>query len=1384
MERLHFKIQRIATQNIFRLGDGISSLIVRIGFFALPILLAIACNPKVQAPQLNRAQQIAIDSCAGVGIDLRQLTKQSVRSFVDCINGSDGRAQAYQDLLHAMPDADLEVLLQIYNRHMVHEGRFKKALQVYDQMQARGYLPQFLSAFAALIEAGVHRDLLPLLKDLYAAEGLQQRPAIEALNQLITSSIRKDDWTPLLLSLARFMDSGRARFLVRQMALADAMRPGYSSDRLVEDFSNALYYGIQSGGFKELSILLYDPVNLPMFRHMFTQTEGGLAGLNAYLEYLSSDANQNSLLQQLSTLTRALDQGMSCFASSGQSQNLDNLFALGLQEMRERLRHGPQALQDFYLREVPFHLQNLRYQCELPPELAQNYPAIVEIIAAGYGDSLSGLQLAFADFHRSEYLLRLLGSHQIHSFSRAIDAGAELNALAYLVDSLTQDWQAEDFRSINRWVMRLWLGEKNDAATDKWLQQQQGRMSRELYHFLQKSLQQQPRALVSLIDDLDAQAVSGDRQAIAFSAEIRLLLLQTDFPDSPAQEILPVLSRMSQPAAASRQHLQSLVRNLLALWRSDKLAVGDLFASMAATSLLSRDAPIQDFLADLLSDQDFVDSVNPVLQRWIDHPLFLQSLELTAALARSGEFSRLLAFFSDLSKPLALPELSPIARAERFQPFRGNPEDYRRSYHFVPKPTATDSLSCLQVLQQSSPWNSQYIMALARCFGETPDGEIYALLESLAQIEVDSERSVLDVLAGFVSQQVLPSAEFYPILSRLGEAFARGDLQTGLDFLASFEREVPGASENLQSLLRGFCASSQPMTRAQSLINIMEKIPASHSLSVLGLDLLFAKKDLALPAFEFLPMEYSDIDRQRNQQEWESWKQSLAPGTWQEDEVGYLQSIEYAYRHRTEEYFYADGLYPYPGNTSSAKKDFYLEFLLKNFRLLQRGDSLLALWRAISSLERDNFDWEGFFASSTRRTDLIPYYRLGERQAVARHASMLERAEILVQNSRLSVGRSIPVLGVDDVGSFFQLELAASKDLRKTLRSLRNMIRLGVTYSSVMGRREKWSQMKNIETNFTVLETWAEQGYLEFFARIYRELIAVTPRGDRVQDPQRNYAGLVHEPMRLALFAHISEWYQQLHREGLSDEFVTSLRWFAQLPEEEIRRLQLAIQKFYQLEVKQGFLTRLVRGLNNTASELSPWQWLNLWKAIRHFPRPGLALQWLVDILASQGPDSADRWAHWINHRLIDTDTLLAITGVIHNASDEEMQIWSLVFQELQRQPDWHLSLYAVLLRQPPETVQLVLRDLQQWLHLVRQDTNGYGSLRRTLSLAEPPLRPLLIGFLQSESNTEAASRFQCHLLERGEWLDFWQRLDRFRSSREFASIFEMLERHFSRRGD
>ena len=1378
--RLHFKIQVGLDQKTF--GGIIQKQSYLATFFILFATLFInACSSDVSPPKLNRPLGIPYEACNNSDLDLRHLTESAVRNFIDCINGPMGQVQAYKDFLDELSSKELEVLLRVYNTHMVNEARFKKGLSLYNKMLRGGEFDQMMQAFASMNDYGVLQKLIPLFKNLYGTNGGTTDPAVEALNQFLVKLIDRDKFTEGAFTVAKFMDNGRSRLITRLLT-SGSFLTDYDSDRIVDELSNAFYFGVQTGGFKEISILLYDPINYRLFQDAKNQTPGGTAGINAYLEYLALNSQTGSQLTDLVKLTRATNRSAQCFSQSGKEQQIDNLFAFGFEEVARRNLRSQEDIAEFYLEEVPFHLQNLKHQCNLPSELTAFYPSFTKVLTDGYGSQLTGLEYSFHKFSRLDYLSNIMSSTQLSSIFAGIANTSDRDLLAYFLDMLTESLEQKDFYEISQIVNYLVIEDLGPSETNKWLKNAPF-MKEDLRAQLLFVQESADLGLIELLQYMDSSSLKSS-DFYKMSAEFRTYLGSYDFVKAPANYVLPVIQKLVSPNGNSRDNIKSLVDSLLELWASDDAGLGDFMAAMANSMEYSIDRPIQEFIRDVLSDKEFVAAINPILLKLVDKESFIDAISLTAELGRTGELARLLGFLHSLSESLPLDPLDPEPLGLEFEEFKGNPEEYLRDYSFTAVPLEKDYRACEAILNYNSNWDSSYIRYLAECFSADSNQNLMEFIDLLDTLKVDGQRDVLDILGAFASQDVLRSIYFYPLLDSVEHMYSSGELDLVFDFLHSMRSSDTELLNNLETMLVASCENSNELSTPNWLVGYVSE-EGSERIPALLPELFLETKSSQFPEVEFGPLEVSVTDLEQARSRWDALKHSIKDQSWQQDEEAYWEKLLDDFRFQTNDYFYFLGIYENPEDHPQGADHFHVDILRQMLAYTSRGESVWALVSAVKSLEQDNYPWVEFFDYSTLRTQLIPYYVGRDKNPMPRMASLLERAEILVQNSRLGIASWVPGVGVEDIGTFFQLELARSNNYSATLNTLKAKIDLGLNYTKFMGRKEKHNHLRNIDVNFEVLEALEEQGLLSFFAKVYQHLVEATPAADRVQDVNRNYASLVHEPMKLGVFSYLTKTYQQWKQVGLAEEFVLEIvQWVKELSYEDVKELQELAVIFWELEQEHQILEPIYSVISESPLRLTDQETLDVVKAISRLPinvgviKP-ILLEWKKD------PSRlVEQFSFLWNEVLQQKAEIVRLARIVSYWDIEKRNDFTKLFRQLSSDKAWVLSVWKEideLLQNKQTEILSLVRSFQDWRSTSEVQTEHVQALSKLFRETGYHGKPIMKAFLESTDNRKAVSLMTCEMAKQEKLEDAFDLLEEFRNSKGFENVFEMLHRYFTK---
>lgn len=281
----------------------------------------MGCSDSATAPKLApRQQRVPVEACYQTDLDLRKLKASSVRNLATCLNGTEGAIQPYVDFLEkSISDDDLKVLLDVYNKHLVKESRFRKVFDFIDLMNKQRLSDDFYKNISYLTQTRSLQTLLPVLAVIYQAEESGERP-IDAINEYLRVFIEREEINGAMISLAKLIGSGRSRWATYMGARFFNNYPN-TVDKVVDDVSEGIYQSIQSNGWQEFLLLLTDPIVHPVILRMLEEDKG-VAKYGAFLKELFRKKNQVSSFQSLITLSRAANAPTPCWEDEALSENL------------------------------------------------------------------------------------------------------------------------------------------------------------------------------------------------------------------------------------------------------------------------------------------------------------------------------------------------------------------------------------------------------------------------------------------------------------------------------------------------------------------------------------------------------------------------------------------------------------------------------------------------------------------------------------------------------------------------------------------------------------------------------------------------------------------------------------------------------------------------------------------------------------------------------------------------------------------------------------------------------------------------------------------------------------------------------------------------------
>ncbi|MFK8139405.1 MAG: hypothetical protein AB8E15_13680 [Bdellovibrionales bacterium] len=1346
--------------------------------YLLAAMLLVSCTSDIEAPKTKeKYQRVNIEACRNVGLDLNKLTEPMVKNFLECLNGNNDSILAYKNLIDDLSSEELEAFLSIYNTHMLNDSRIKKALDLFEQMLISGQLDEFFGSFSRLIDSGVVQRALPLFKVLYSTDSGQADPAIDYFNEFLVDLINRGLFTDSVFSFTQFVDSGRARLMARMIPLASGLAD-YNSDKIVDNIATAMDRSISSGGFHEMATILYDPMNYMVFKEILQNTNGSTAGVNSYFEYLAFKSFEQGFINDLIVLTQLTNRPATCFAGSGNGRQVDNLFDLSVQEIS--IRNSDSDLVDMYLKEIPFHIRNLEKQCDIDPKVKMHYANFVQAVKDGYVNHISSLQLAFYENHRTEYIKRLLSSPELNTLLPLIGHSSDQNIFGYFLDLLTKDLDPSDYQVFSTLGLLMSVEDLPPAKTKDWIHRnmKDDLARQQLVDLVEES----QLSFIELTKYLDRKSFN-QPTASQLSAKLRLSIADRDFSSSPSSKFLPVVQKLFSNRPENRQRLKDFVSSILDLWQKDPDAFGDFFVVLSETMSISKDNPVQEFVRDLLSDKSFTKAINPILFKLIENNKLYDALELTSQLAKDGELSRMMSLIIDLGRGMDLEPLSTDRYPIQYVRFAGKPDDFFNSYAFQPTPVPDSYVSCDALLSKPDKWNSEYIKFLAQCISSeepTQFKEIVELLEKIA-LEDGSSYNLLDYIAYLAQEKLLASEDFFPALEGLHEIYDSGNYSKAMQLLVGLTQS--DAFIPIENTVKLACSSSSKVSWAPLLLSTLNMPNSAQAVSS-AYKLMSSKADLYYEGFQTKHLKIASEDRQKLWAQLHQVKKDLKP-EFKEDLSAYFLKMERDYGAKNESYKYDQGVYEFPGESDDEKVDYYEKLTLRLLNYATRGDSVHALVQAMNSLNEMDYDWEAFFKYTLEGSPrLIRYWSDKDDDYSARIISPLESAEILVQNSRLSVAKWAAGIGAKHIGTLFQHELATSTDRKDTLKGLKSKVKLGLFYTGLTSNERKRNRLRNIKENFNILEELEQQGLLVFFSEIYRHLYEITPKSKRKQDPEVSYVSIVHEPMRFGIFSFLDYFYKNLKRQGLESDFFSILRSFpAHFSKRDADSVKASAQWLIEENERSGIIRKLARIALSTEWPRDDERFIHYFFAVAKLMPSASGLEPLLKELLPEAAINPE-FFNLVKELVFDGEYALDLANNTLHMDRDRLELIRLWTRELSFEKESLASLAKLLVeihKKSPENTRLLLSELYNYFSENQSDLIDFQeTLEEIISSLDPSGINILKDLLEDSNFESTTGKMMCGLAKEGKFESVILLLDELGRSRELDKIFDMIDRHFN----
>ncbi len=1089
----------------------------------LIMIMATGCSKDASAPKLApRQQRVPVEACYKTDLDLRQLKTSSVRNLITCLNGNEGAIQPYADFLEkSVSDKDLKVLLDIYNKHLVKESRFRKVFDFLDLINKQGMSQDFYKDISYLTQVRSLQTLLPVLAILYQAEESGDRP-IDAISEYLRVFIEKEEINRALVSIAKLMGSGRSRWATYMAVTLSSTYPN-GVDVVVDDISDGIYQSIQTNGWQEFLLLVTDPILHPIVLQIL-KNEDGVAKYGSFLKRIYKNENNSNAFESLVELSRGASAPTECWDANVTANDLfgtifDKLVGYNTsQGFSAEIQQKIPALYFIGQKSCAFD-QRIKQNIKIPTLLARE----------GYADAMFNTVSSMAAYDRSVYLKKLLTSANINSVSSLFENFSHSDIFYYVLEVLEKDMSADDFISFHKMIRNMFIEDLSVLELEKWMRTAD--ISVQTKSYILDVSQQNRFSLHAVIDHM--MSIDNSMDAKASYAELILYLSGQEMGGAPGSKLQTVMLKLFGPNYVFRRNLKDFVKTYIESLSREDAGWGDLLASVGEAIVQTGEAPFVDFIKDLINDKDFVVAMNPVLEKYFKDPLFLRALAFTGELSENGELRRLVSFFIQVAKSIDVPGLDIYPSPYTFTKYRGPLNVFKKDFTLKNK-INSDYSACWNLLAPSS---SELWVDFMKCTNANGSYPVFEDLFTKLHDYPYGNETILSALTRMIDQLLVKFSTY------------------------NFFESLKNSSQSLSTLHIVF----EEILKKHNVFSSMDKI-----LSNIALDPIFNKTlslfgdvlstdniaDLIIdyiPTYENnLPLYYSvpaifssTLSNAEELYEIASdWKKDLdyselAESKGDFDKLWLHSSQNFILRNHS--YYYQSGVYEVPPAEDIGKKYFYSEHLLNFLKQSQRQGDLEGLITAFKDLQSEKFSFTNLFHWMVGEQKVIKYYSFSNKKPTIRLVTPADQLEILVQNAQIGVASWAGNLGVDHIATFFQYEIATSTDLDKTLKKLKSKISQGITYETISGNRRKLNNLKNIKETFSVLEDMNAKGHLRFLQMIYKKLLDATPEEYRKkQDPNLNHMGLAHLPSQIGLFSRLVHGLEILESQNKIEAFTIS----------------------------------------------------------------------------------------------------------------------------------------------------------------------------------------------------------------------------------------------------
>jgi len=1091
-------------------GGTIIKPIIRV-YFALLFAVALSgCSSQVEPPSINNNAFRTIDYelCRNASFEFKNQTPKRLRTLFECVNGEDHIIQPYVDLINSISDDDLKVYIESFDRHL--SPYLNQAVDVMNRMQERGLLRELSHNISIAVDSGLVSSAVELWRKIYG-ENENLSPDAMKFQEFVSELIERDRLRGALRSWAGLFDNSNTWALAYLLSHGPAQE--VVSAKVADVFAETVGSMIREGDLNSALIFAAD-------RHLYQ----GLKKLDAtdisdmahLFDVLMSDPSPNGSLVAFQKIHNELSRELQCYSGPNGTRKTLRLDEINAREQLRR-RGNKSSLDHLLLVETPFLIASSVRDCDLPGSIIQNYRHVFTLAEKGASPGLAAVNYWVYPVGRLNYLSRNMRSPSLLSYAKIMQWFTARGATGYKFESM-RSLSLTDFAGLSSVLTEFATEDLKGDEIQTWIKSQ-----------LPKNLQGKALQVLQKLapphfhDFIDLMSIEYPED----EATLREALADSQFRNPSSEAFYKLILKAIAPE--NRKELAAFFAAVAKSWESQQGGVGSLLSVFAESSYLAQENPFQFWIKSLIDDREFFKKWFVTTDRVSQMPEFQKAIEFTGHFSKSQQFDGFLKFMIDIfrysdQKGLQTP------------PIEGGFQRPPRREFGAPRPLPPPQVkppefkygSCQKL--DGSIWEKGgeiFYQALKCISGDRPDNGLSKLADML-KLSGD-----LADFTDILGRQVLSKQNANLFLEDLKSWQNNGDLKAMMELLIKSRRIGPDAIAPLEKLLADYLRQGSSRNAAESLGPLLKSRYLGDVLSNL-LDVW--ERDDNQIFFE----SRSEYVIPLSEKETESLLKQGRERVSNVDMVTVQRALK-NFVHRDGNYFHGQYIYE-KASEEVIQADVYrmMSLLLRSSRDSNTGDleELIKAFYDIVEWHRiGKINLNEFVRWGTAKAKAIPYYVLESDTPDVRYVTPFDQLDLLIINSDFSIAGWLP-FGVDHLGTYFQIQVAESRNLTETLSDLRSLMQKLLNYGKPFIDKTRYNHLRNNMESFTVLEEANRLGHLIIIQRLYQALYNATPPSDRrKQDPGKNHMNLIHQPTRWAMFSHLVAPLRNIEAQGQLEHF-------------------------------------------------------------------------------------------------------------------------------------------------------------------------------------------------------------------------------------------------------